>query len=132
VPYGSCTEPSNVQAGGNACPVRFRCAGCDHFRTDVSYLPDLTAHLDDLLRTRERLAALTGVDDWARAAAAPPEEEITLIRRLIAQISGDIAHLPPNERAGIDEAVAVIRKHRAVNLGMPAIRTRTIAREETA
>ena len=57
VPYGSCTEPSNVQAGGGACPVRFRCAGCDHFRTDVSYLPDLTAYLDDLLRTRERLAA---------------------------------------------------------------------------
>ena len=42
VPYGTCTEPSNVQAGGGACPVRFRCAGCDHFRTDVSYLPDLT------------------------------------------------------------------------------------------
>ena len=36
VPYGRCTEPSNVQAGGGACPVRFRCAGCDHFRTDVS------------------------------------------------------------------------------------------------
>ena len=55
VPFGVCTEPSNVQAGGGACPVRFRCAGCDHFRTDVSYLPDLHAYLDDLLRTRERL-----------------------------------------------------------------------------
>ncbi len=33
VPYGRCSEPSNVQAGGGACPVRFRCAGCDHFRT---------------------------------------------------------------------------------------------------
>ena len=33
VPYGRCTEPSNVAAGGGACPVRFRCAGCDHFRT---------------------------------------------------------------------------------------------------
>jgi integrase len=35
VPYGRCAEPSNVQAGGGACPVRFRCAGCDHFKTDV-------------------------------------------------------------------------------------------------
>jgi hypothetical protein len=53
-----------VQAGGGACPIRFRCAGCDHFRTDVSYLPDLTAYLDDLLRTRERLAAaIAGVDE---------------------------------------------------------------------
>jgi len=132
VPYGTCTEPSNVAAGGGACPVRFRCAGCDHFRTGVSYLPDLTAHLDDLLRTRERLAAMTGVDDWARAAAAPSEEEITRIRRLIAQIEGDITQISPADRASIDEAIAVIRKHRAVNLGMPSIRTRTAAQEKTA
>ncbi|MGH3196955.1 MAG: hypothetical protein ACRDNT_13680, partial [Streptosporangiaceae bacterium] len=40
--------------------------------TDVSYLPDLTAYLDDLLRTRERLAAaIAGVDEWARADATP-------------------------------------------------------------
>ena len=75
-----------MQAGGGACPVRFRCAGCDHFRTDVSYLPDLTAYLDDLLRTRERLAAaIDGVDEWARADATPAEEEITRIRRLISR-----------------------------------------------
>ncbi|MFJ9968633.1 tyrosine-type recombinase/integrase [Streptomyces avermitilis] len=42
VPYGTCTEPSNVAAGGHDCPVRFRCVGCGHFRTDVSYLPDLS------------------------------------------------------------------------------------------
>ncbi len=40
VRYGTCAQPSNVQADGGACPVRFRCAGCDHFRTDVSHLPD--------------------------------------------------------------------------------------------
>jgi integrase len=123
VPYGRCAEPSNVAAGGGACPIRFRCAGCDHFRTDVSYLPDLTAYLDDLLRTRERLAAaIDGVDDWARADAIPAQEEVTRIRRLISQINGDIAQLPDTERAQVDQAVAVIRKHRAVNLGMPAVR----------
>ena len=123
VPYGSCTEPSNVQAGGGACPVRFRCAGCDHFRTDVSYLPDLTAYLDDLLRTREHLAAaIDGVDEWARADATPTQEEITRIRRLIGRIKGDMAQLPDSGRAEIDEAVTVIRKHRAVCLGMPSVR----------
>ncbi|HCU91488.1 MAG TPA: hypothetical protein DHU96_01485 [Actinobacteria bacterium] len=123
VPYGTCSEPSNVAAGGGACPVRFRCAGCDHFRTDVSYLPDLTAYLDDLLRTRERLAAaIGGIDEWARADATPAEEEITRIRRLISRIKGDIADLPADGRARIDEAVTVIRKHRAVSLGMPAVR----------
>ena len=135
VPFGTCTEPSNVQAGGGACPLRFRCAGCDHFRTDVSYLPDLTAYLDDLLRTRERLAAAVGgVDEWARAEATPSTEEITRIRRLISRISGDIAGLTSAERATIDEAVTVVRRHRTVTLGMPAVRTpqRATIEEATA
>jgi hypothetical protein len=55
VPFGTCAEPFNVKAGGHACPYRFRCTGCDHFRTDASYLPDLHTYLDDLLRNRERL-----------------------------------------------------------------------------
>ena len=126
VPYGRCTEPSNVQAGGGACPVRFRCAGCDHFRTDVSYLPDLTAYLDDLLRTRERLAAaIDGVDDWARAEATPSQQEITRIRRLITRIHSDLDQTSDADRAAIDEAVAVLRRHRAVHLGMPTARPAT-------
>ncbi|MGH3185019.1 MAG: hypothetical protein ACRDOE_24365, partial [Streptosporangiaceae bacterium] len=126
VPYGTCCEPSNVQAGGGACPIRFRCAGCDHFGTNVAFLPDLQAYLQDLLRTRERLAAaIDGVDEWARADATPAEEEITRIRHLIARIKGDIADLGDAERAQIDEAVAVVRRHRAahaVPLGMAAVR----------
>ena len=125
VPYGRCTEPANVQAGGGACPVRFRCAGCDHFRTDVAFLPDLQAHLDDLLRTRERLAAtIDGVDEWARADATPTAEEITRIRRLINRINGDIAGLDEAKRAQINDAITVVRRHRAahtVALGMPTI-----------
>jgi integrase len=124
VPYGRCTEPSNVAAGGGACPVRFRCAGCDHFRTDVSYLPDLSVYLDDLLQTRERLAAaIDGVDEWARADATPSQQEITRIRRLIARINGDLDQASNTERAAIDEAVTVMRRHRAVSLGMPSTRT---------
>jgi integrase len=130
VPYGSCTEPSNVRAGGGACPVRFRCAGCDHFRTDVSHLPELTGYLDDLLRTRERLAvAIDGVDEWARADATPTGEEITRIRRLINRINGDIAELPEPERTQIDDAIALVRRHRAahaVGLGMPGLRATTV------
>jgi integrase len=123
VPYGRCSEPSNVQAGGGACPVRFRCAGCDHFRTDVSYLPDLTVYLDDLLQTRERLAAaIDGVDEWARTDATPSQQEITRIRRLIGRINGDLDQASDTERAVIDEAVTVMRRHRAVSLGMPTIR----------
>ena len=43
VPFGNCTEPSNVKAGGGACPIRFQCAGCGFYRPDPSYLPALRA-----------------------------------------------------------------------------------------
>jgi hypothetical protein len=125
VPFGICAEPSNVKAGGNACPYRFR-AGCDHFRTDISYLPDLTAYLDDLLRNRERVLAATGIDDWAKAEALPSEEEITRIRRLIARISADHGQLTAAERAQIDQAITTVRRHRATMLGMPRARPAAI------
>jgi integrase len=122
VPFGVCAEPSNVKAGGGACPFRFRCAGCDHFRTDVSYLPDLHAYLDDLLRTRERLLATTDLDDWACAEAMPSDEEIRRIRRLIAQISNGLDELEPEQRQHLQQAVTVVRQHRSVMLGMPHTR----------
>jgi len=122
VPYGTCSEPSNVQSGGNACPYRFRCVGCDHFRTDVSYLPDLRAYLDDLLRNRERVLAAAGVDQWARAEAVPSQEEITRIRRLITRIENGQDDLTAAEREHIGQAVALIRRHRTVTLGMPRLR----------
>jgi integrase len=122
VPFGVCAEPFNVKAGGGACPFRFRCAGCDHFRTDVSYLPDLHAYLDDLLRTRERLLATTDLDPWARAEAMPSDEEIRRIRRLIDQISHGLDELEPEQRQQLQQAVTVVRRHRSVMLGMPRTR----------
>lgn len=79
-PYGVCREPSNVAAGGHARPLRFRCLGCEHFSTDVSYLPDLNAHLADLLRSRERLMSAFEADEWARTQAMPSSEEIKIGR----------------------------------------------------
>jgi integrase len=122
VPFGVCAEPSNVAAGGHACPYRFRCVGCDHFRTDASYLPDLHTYLDDLLRNRERLRAAVDVDDWARAEATPSDEEITRIRRLITRISGDLHALSAAERAQVEQAVVTVRRHRGTLLGLPKVR----------
>lgn len=122
VPFGICAEPSNVQAGGTACPYRFRCVGCDHFRTDISYLPDLQAHLDDLLRNREKLLATQDLEDWARTEALPSENEITRIRRLISKVEAGLDELTAEHRAEIEQAVATVRRHRVVSLGMPRIR----------
>jgi len=114
----------HVKAGGTACPYRFRCAGCDHFRTDISYLPDLQTYLDDLLRSRERILATTDIDEWAKAEAMPSEQEITRIRRLISRITGDLDQLTDDERTQIETAVAALRRHRTTMLGMPRIRPR--------
>ena len=122
VPFGRCGEPSNVQAGGGSCPIRYRCAGCDHFTTDVSYLPDLKAYLDDLLRSRERIRSMAEADTWAKAEAMPSDEEISRIRRLIGRVTHDMDSLSPQEREQIEQACATVRKSRQTLLGMPRVR----------
>jgi integrase len=123
VPYGGCSEPSNVAAAGQDCPIRFRCIGCGHFSTDISYLPDLERYLADLLRHRERLTATLDADEWAKTEAMPSDNEITRIRRLIDRMKGDMDELTDEERAQIDDAIAVVRRGRSkvVGLGMPRI-----------
>lgn len=124
VPYGVCTEPSNVAAGGQDCPVRFRCIGCGHFRTDISYLPDLEAYLADLLRTRERLLATVDADEWAKAQAMPSDEEIRRVRTLIGRVKTDLDQLGEQEHAQIQQAVTTVRRARngVVGLGLPRTR----------
>ncbi|MGW3731380.1 hypothetical protein ACWDPP_41250, partial [Streptomyces sp. NPDC000851] len=119
--YGVCREPTNVAAGGHSCPLRFRCLGCEHFHTDVSYLPDLEAYHADLLRSREKLMSAFEADDWARAEAMPSQEEIRRVRRLINRVKADLDDLTAEERAQIQQAVSVIRRGRSVMLGMPRI-----------
>jgi len=58
VPFGNCTEPSNVKAGGGACPIRFQCAGCGFYRPDPSYLPALEQHIAALRADRETAQAM--------------------------------------------------------------------------
>ncbi|MGW0251991.1 site-specific integrase [Nocardia goodfellowii] len=124
VPYGTCSEPTNVAAGGGECPVRFRCVGCAHFSTDISYLADLQAYLDGLLRSRERLTSAFPAEDWARAEAMPSQQEIDRIRRLITRIGADVGELPEPDRAEIAAAVAVVRRTRntITSLGLPQTR----------
>ncbi|MGW4784975.1 tyrosine-type recombinase/integrase [Streptomyces sp. NPDC004230] len=122
VPFGTCSEPTNVAAGGGACPLRFRCVGCDHFSTDVSYLPELRAYLDGLLRQREKLRSMTEADDWARAEATPSDEEIARVRRLVRRVTEDVDALTEDERAEIQQAASIVRKTRLGFLGMPRIR----------
>jgi integrase len=62
VPFGNCTEPSNVKAGGGHCPIRFQCAGCGFYRPDPSYLPALEEHIASLRADRETARAMNAAD----------------------------------------------------------------------
>ncbi len=104
VPFGVCSEPSNVKAGGGACPFRFRCLGCGHFRSDPSYLPELRDYLDTLLQTRERIRSTQDLDKWAKAEAMPSDEEITRLRQLIRRAEQDLEQLSEADRRQITRA----------------------------
>jgi hypothetical protein len=126
VPFGVCSEPSNVQAGGGACPFRFRCLGCGHFRSDPSYLPELRDYLDTLLRTREHVRSVCDLEEWARTEAMPSEEEISRLRQLIRRAEADLDQLSEADRNQITHAAETVRAmRRSVHLGMPAVRPGT-------
>jgi integrase len=114
VPFGICTEPANVAAGGHSCPFRHRCSGCEYFRTDASFQPELRAYLAQLLADRERLTtAVPALAEWARRDSMPSDDEIDAVRRLVRANDQTLDGLDENDRDAIDEAITVIRKHRA-------------------
>lgn len=107
VPFGLCAEPSNVQAGGQHCPIRYRCMGCSYFTSDPSFLPELKAHLDELVRAREHGESI-GADDWALV----PTEEITRLRTLIRALEADLAELPDDDRRLVEQTCTDLRTGR--------------------
>ncbi len=114
VPFGVCTEPTNVKAHGQVCPFRHQCFGCTYFRSDPSFLPELRAYLTRLLADSERLrAALPELEDWARNAAIPSAEEIASLRRIIDRCETLVGSLADDERGAIEDAVVVLRRVRA-------------------
>jgi hypothetical protein len=96
-----------VAAGGGACPIRYRCSGCDHYSSDPSFLPELRAHLDELVRAREAGLAM-GADDWALV----PDAEISAFRAIIASLQDELGSLGDEERAAIEAASAELRRAR--------------------
>jgi hypothetical protein len=109
VPYGNCKEPSNVAAGGKACPLRFQCSGCSHYRPDPSFLPAIEEHVHELLQNRETALA-TGAADWVVDGL---EQEIAAYRDIAAKMRTDLADLSESDRAAIEEASTILRRARA-------------------
>ncbi|MDT2006899.1 site-specific integrase [Rhodococcus opacus] len=110
-PFGGCAEPSNVKAGGKACPLRFRCAGCDFYRPDPSYLPVIEDHIRTLKAERETAEAL----DAAAWVTGNMNDEIDAYKRVAANMKRKMEELTADERAEIEEASKILRKTRAAN-----------------
>lgn len=109
VPFGNCTEPSNVNAGGGHCPIRFQCAGCGFYRPDPSYLPALEGHVASLRADRETARAI-GAADYVIANMSA---EIEAFARVAEQMHRRLVQLDPDERAEVEQSSALLRRTRA-------------------
>ncbi|MDQ2728587.1 MAG: site-specific integrase [Actinomycetota bacterium] len=108
VPMGKCSEPTNVRAGGGACPIRYQCAACPHFESDPSYLPELAAYADDLRREREVMLA-TGAADWVIDNVT---RQLDVIVDHIRAHEQTLALLPDDQRCSVEDASVTLRKAR--------------------
>lgn len=117
VPFGNCTEPSNVKAGGQSCPIRFQCAGCGHYRPDPSYLPAVEDHIRALKGNRE-MAVATGAAEFVTRGLG---EEIAAFQQVGEKMKEYMRNLPEDERDQVEEAVKVLRKVRAASGGRPLL-----------
>ncbi|WP_052869326.1 tyrosine-type recombinase/integrase [Streptomyces niger] len=109
VPFGNCTEPSNVKAGGESCPIRFQCSGCAFYRPDPSYLPAIEDHVRGLRSDRETADAI-GAADFVLANLGA---QINSFQAVANTMREQLAALPEDERRQIEEASKILRKSRA-------------------
>lgn len=125
VPWGNCHEPSNVKAGGGACPIRWQCPACAHYNPDPSHLPAIEDQVRALKASLETARAI----DAAGYTIAGMEGEIAGYEKVIAAMKAQMDAMPEAERREVEEASKILRRLRAgatapgpVPLPMPAIR----------
>jgi integrase len=110
VPFGNCTEPSNVKAGGGSCPIRFQCADCGFYRPDPSYLPAIEEHIASLRADRETAHAI-GAADYVMASLTA---QIDAFAKVAERVALRLADLGADERAEVEEASRLLRRTRAL------------------
>jgi hypothetical protein len=108
-PFGNCIEPSNVKAGGGACPIRFQCSGCGFYRADPSYIPAIEDHVQALRADRETATAMD-VDDFVLRNLT---DQITSYQNVLDSMHTTLASYNDAERDEVERAAAVLRKVRA-------------------
>jgi hypothetical protein len=107
--FGNCIEPSNVNAGGQACPTRFQCAGCGFYRPDPSFIPAIEEQINALKSDRETAMALGSADFVIANLAAQIDAYTTILQTL----RRGLQLVDEGEREAIDEASRIMRRARA-------------------
>jgi integrase len=107
---GGCVEPANVKSGGKSCPIRFQCGGCDHYRPDPSYIPEIEQEIGkikaDILEAQ--LCAAPQVVDNLRY-------NLAMFEGILAKMTANLQRLDPEERAALDTAIGTIRRARELH-----------------
>ncbi|MEV5786733.1 tyrosine-type recombinase/integrase [Streptomyces sp. NPDC052287] len=109
VPFGNCREPSNVKAGGSACPIRFQCAGCGFYRPDPSYLPAIEEHINSLRADRITAEAM----DADQFVTRNLSDQIAAFQQVLGAMRRQLEAMSPEDRQEVEESSAVLRKARA-------------------
>ena len=104
-PLGLCTEPSNVKAAGQSCPVRNKCGGCQYYRANLSHLPQIDAHIVAL--TADLAAAGDIAEPWIHQSL---KDEISAYKRMRTALLKEKTKLTPEDRAAIDDAVTLLQQ----------------------
>ncbi|MCI3932102.1 tyrosine-type recombinase/integrase [Streptomyces sp. AN091965] len=120
VPFGNCTEPSNVKAGGKACPIRFQCSGCPSYRPDPSYLPAIEDHIRSLKANKE-MAVMMETDAFIIQNL---DDQIATFKGVVNTMRKLMEAMSVEGRDEVEQAATTLRKVRAaqgrsVALGMP-------------
>ncbi|MDF3142846.1 MULTISPECIES: tyrosine-type recombinase/integrase [unclassified Streptomyces] len=126
VPYGGCSEPRNVKAGGQHCRIRFQCAGCDFYRPDPSYLPALEQQVAELRADKEAALAM-GAADWVIRNF---DDQIAGYNKSLTQMRHTLEALPEHERTAVEEAARELRKARSAAAFVPVERLNTRSAHE--
>ncbi|RDH13809.1 tyrosine-type recombinase/integrase [Tsukamurella pulmonis] len=110
--YGNCTEPSNVKAGGQSCPIRFQCSGCSFYRSDPSYLAAIEQQIAQLRADR----AVARTVDAASWVIDNLDAQIRSYEQVAHTMREQLANLPESEQASINSACTDLRKARQAAL----------------
>lgn len=109
VPFGNCIEPSNVKAGGQACPTRFQCAGCGFYRPDPSFLPAIEEQINALKTDRETAMAFESAEFVITNLTA----QIDAYTEILQTLQRGVELVDDAEREAINEASRIMRRARA-------------------